>query len=55
MIGYENLQSAESRIRDIDMANTMSDFVRTQVLTQAANAMLAQANQKPQLVLQLLR
>ena len=55
MIGFENLQSAESRIRDTNMAEEMSSFVRTQILTQSATAMLAQANQKPQLMLQLLR
>ena len=55
MVGYENLQSAESRIRDTDMSEEMSHFVRSQILTQAATAMLAQANQKPQLMLQLLR
>jgi len=55
MIGYENTQAAESRIRDTDMAEEVTNFVRTQILTQAATAMLAQANQKPQLVLQLLR
>lgn len=55
MVGYENMQSAESRIRDADMAEEMTGFVRTQILTQAATAMLAQANQKPQLMLQLLK
>ncbi len=55
MIGYENMQAAESRIRDTDMAEQMSQFVKTQILTQSATAMLAQANQKPQLMLQLLR
>jgi len=55
LVGYENLQAAESRIRDTDMAEEMSDFVKNQILVQAATAMLAQANQKPQLVLQLLR
>jgi flagellin len=55
MVGFENLQAAESRIRDTDMAYEMSNFVRNQILTQAATAMLAQANQKPQLMLQLLR
>ncbi len=55
MIGYENMQSAESRIRDTDMAETMSEYVRSQILTQAATGMLAQANQKPQLMLQLLK
>ncbi|MGA2140999.1 MAG: flagellin [Brevinematales bacterium] len=55
MVGYENLQSAESRIRDSDMAEEMSNFVISQILSQAATAMLSQANQKPQLMLQLLR
>lgn len=55
MIGYENLQASESRIRDTDMASSMSEFVRSNILTQSATAMLAQANQKPQLMLQLLR
>lgn len=55
MVGYENLQAAESRIRDTDMAEQMSEFTKTQILNQASTAMLAQANQKPQLMLQLLR
>ena len=55
LVGYENLQAAESRIRDTDMAEQMSLFVRTQILNQSSTAMLAQANQKPQLMLQLLR
>jgi flagellin len=55
MAGYENLQAAESRIRDTDMAEEMSDFVKNQILSQAGTAMLAQANAKPQSVLQLLR
>lgn len=55
MVGYENMQAAESRIRDSDMAEEMSKFVSRQILTQAATGMLAQANQKPQLMLQLLR
>jgi len=55
MVGYENMQAAESRIRDTDMAEQMSRFVRSQILTQAATGMLAQSNQKPQLMLQLLR
>ncbi len=55
MIGAENLQAAESRIRDTDMAMEMSQFVKNQILTQAATAMLAQANAKSQMVLQLLR
>jgi Flagellin and related hook-associated proteins len=51
----ENLSSAESRIRDVDMAKVMSEFSKNNILSQAAQAMLAQANQQPQQVLQLLR
>ncbi|MBU3132167.1 flagellin [Clostridium gasigenes] len=51
----ENLQSAESRIRDVDMAKEMMNFSKTNILSQAAQAMLSQANQQPQGVLQLLR
>ncbi|KMK77432.1 flagellin [Alkalihalobacillus pseudalcaliphilus] len=51
----ENLQAAESRIRDVDMAKEMMEFTRTNILNQASQAMLAQANQQPQAVLQLLR
>lgn len=51
----ENLTSAESRIRDVDMAKEMSNFSKNNILSQAAQAMLAQANQQPQQVLQLLR
>ncbi len=54
-VGYENLQSAESRIRDTDMAKESTSHARNQIMLQAANAMLAQANQQPQLVLQLLQ
>ncbi len=53
--GAENLQAAESRIRDTDMAFEMSNFVKNNILTQAATAMLAQANTQPQQILQLLR
>jgi flagellin len=53
--GAENLQAAESRIRDTDMANEMVGFTKNQILSQAGNAMLAQANQKTQQVLQLLQ
>jgi flagellin len=52
-VGAENLQAAESRIRDEDMAAGMVAFVRDQILVQSATAMLAQANTKPQSVLQL--
>ncbi len=55
MNAYENIQAAESRIRDTDMAETMSSFTRYQILTQAGTAMLAQANNNSQSVLQLLR
>jgi flagellin len=55
MNGYENIQAAESRIRDTDMAEQMTSLTRYQILTQAGTAMLAQANQKSQNVLQLLR
>lgn len=51
----ENLTAAESRVRDVDMAKEMMDFTKGNILTQAAQAMLAQANQAPQGVLQLLR
>ncbi|NCN04118.1 MAG: flagellin [Spirochaetales bacterium] len=54
-IGAENLQAAESRIRDADMAAEMVNFVKNQILVQSSNAMLAQANQKTQSVLQLLQ
>lgn len=54
LIGYENLQAAESRIRDTDMAYEMSDFVKNQILAQASVAMIAQANLRPQLILRLL-
>ncbi|MCK8059833.1 MULTISPECIES: flagellin [unclassified Fusibacter] len=53
--GSENLQAAESRIRDVDMAKEMMNFTKNNILQQAAQAMLAQANQAPQGVLQLLR
>ena len=52
-VGAENLQAAESRIRDADMASEMVDFIKNQILVQASTAMLAQANMKPQSVLQL--
>ncbi len=54
-IGAENLQAAESRIRDADMANEMVEYTKNNILAQAGNAMLAQANQKTQQVLQLLQ
>ncbi|KAA0548801.1 flagellin, partial [Bacillus sp. BGMRC 2118] len=51
----ENLTAAESRIRDVDMAKEMMDQTKNSILAQASQAMLAQANQQPQGVLQLLR
>ncbi|NLJ77716.1 MAG: flagellin, partial [Peptococcaceae bacterium] len=50
----ENLQAAESRIRDLDMAQEIMEFTKSNILNQAATAMLAQANMAPQTVLQLL-
>ena len=51
----ENLTAAESRIRDVDMAKEMMEYTKNNILTQAAQAMLAQANMQPQGVLQLLQ
>jgi flagellin len=51
----ENIQSSESRIRDVDMASEMVEFTKNQILSQAGTAMLAQANQAPQSVLKLLQ
>jgi len=54
-IQAENLQSAESRISDVDVAAEMTEFTRNQILVQAGVAMLAQANSLPQLALQLMQ
>ena len=54
-VSIENVSASESRIRDVDMAEEMVNFTRSQILTQAGTAMLAQANAAPQNVLQLLR
>jgi flagellin len=54
-IGAENMQASESRIRDTNMANEMVNFTKNQILSQAGTAMLAQANQRGQAVLQLLQ
>ena len=54
-VGAENLQAAESRIRDADMAGEMVDYTKNAILVQSATAMLAQANTKTQTVLQLLK
>jgi flagellin len=55
MVGAENTQASESRIRDADMALEVVSYVKNQILVQASTAMLAQANMKPQAVLSLLR
>jgi flagellin len=54
-IGAENLQAAESRIRDTNMANEMVGYTKSQILSQSGTAMLAQANQRGQSGLQLLQ
>jgi flagellin len=54
-VAVENLSASESRIRDTDMALEMVSFTRSQILSQAGTAMLAQANQAPQTVLKLLQ
>jgi flagellin len=54
-VAVENLSASESRIRDTDMASEMMQFTRSQILSQAGTAMLAQANQAPQGVLRLLQ
>jgi flagellin len=53
-VASENLQAAESLIRDVDMALEMVDYVKNQILVQSGTAMLAQANTQPQSILQLL-
>ena len=53
-IQAENMQAAESRISDVDVSTEMTEFVRSQILTQAAVAMLSQANSLPQMALQLI-
>ena len=53
-IQAENLQNAESRISDVDVAQEMTQFVRNQVLTQSATAMLSQANSFPYMLLSLI-
>jgi flagellin len=54
-VGAENLQASESRIRDTDMASEMVKYTTNQILSQSGTAMLAQANQRAQTVLQLLQ
>jgi len=55
MNAYENFQASESRIRDTDMAEESTAYTKNQILVQSGTAMLAQANIRPQSVLQLLR
>lgn len=54
-VASENLTSSEANIRDVDMAQEMSNFTKNQILSQAGTAMLAQANQNPQSILKLLQ
>lgn len=54
-VSSENLTASESRVRDVDLAKAMMDFTKNNILQQAAQAMISQANQMPQGVLQLLR
>jgi flagellin len=54
-IANENLISAESIIRDVDMAKEMAEFTKNQIMSQSATAMLAQSNQLPANILQLLQ
>ena len=54
-IGIENLQAAESQIRDADIAHEVAQLTRNQILVQASTAMVGQANLLPQSVLQLLQ
>lgn len=54
-ISSENVQAAESRIRDLDMAKEFVRYSKLQILSQAGQAMVSQANQNPQGILQLLR
>jgi flagellin len=53
-VQIENLQAAESKISDIDMASEMTEYVKKQVLAQAAVSMLSQANSLPRMALSLL-
>lgn len=55
MVAFENIQASESRIRDADMAEESVAFTKNQILVQSGTAMMAQANVRPQSVLQLLR
>jgi len=52
---YENLSAAESRIRDVDMAKEMTNYSKNSIISQASTSMLAQANIRPQMILQLMQ
>ncbi|MBA4357333.1 MAG: flagellin, partial [Desulfovibrio sp.] len=54
-IQAENMQAAESRISDVDVAQEMTEFTRQQILSQSAVAMLAQANSLPKMAMQLIQ
>ena len=54
-VAAENMTASMSRIQDADMAKEMADYTKDNILAQAGNAMLAQANQRPQQILQLLQ
>ncbi|MDP3427368.1 MAG: flagellin, partial [Humidesulfovibrio sp.] len=54
-IQAENMQAAESRISDVDVAQEMTEFTRQQILSQSAVAMLAQANSLPRMAMQLIQ
>jgi flagellin len=54
-VSFENLQAAESTIRDTDMTTEMAEFTKNQIMMQAGTAMLAQANQLPNNILQLIK
>jgi flagellin len=54
-LSYENMLAADSRIRDADMAAEMVEFTKSKILVQSSVSMLAQANQKPQLIISLLK
>jgi flagellin len=55
MVSIENLSASESRIRNVDVAAESAELVRNQILQQASSTILGQANQSPQLALQLLK
>jgi flagellin len=54
-VTHENMTTSYSRIMDVDMAGEMTEYTNQQVLSQAGTSMLAQANERPQTILQLLQ